>query len=82
MEVCLSYTVHLNISPSVLLSVLCQEIPVPAGVIWAAWRGHKIGDEEVVKELIRCRDRGAAAALQDVEVLIKRARTIDVGSEI
>ena len=52
------------------------------GVIWAAWRGHKISDEDVVKELIRSRDRGALAALQDVEVLIKRARTLALESEI
>ena len=66
----------------VLLIVLFQEIPVPVGVVWAAWRGHKISNEDVVKELIRSRDRGAVSALQDVEVLIKRATTIDLESEI
>ena len=62
--------------------VVSQEIPIPAGVIWAAWRGHKISDKEVCKELIRCRDRGAVSALHDVEVLIKRARTLDLETEI
>ena len=61
---------------------LFQEIPVPVGVIWAAWRGHKISNDDVVKELIRSRDRGAVAALNDVEVLIKRAKTLDLEAEI
>jgi len=51
-------------------------------VIWAAWRSHKISDEDVVKELIRSRDRGAVLALQQVEILIKRSRTLDLESEI
>ena len=59
-----------------------QEVPIPATVIWTAWRAYKIGDEDVVKELIRSRDRGAVSALQDVEVLIKRARTLDLEAEI
>ena len=50
---------------------------MPVGVIWSAWRGHKISDDDVSKELIRSRDRGAVSALQDVEVLIKRARHKD-----
>lgn len=36
----------------------------------------------MVKELIRSRDRGAVGALQDVDVLIKRARTLEIESEI
>ena len=55
---------------------------MPVGVIWSAWRGHKISDDDVSKELIRSRDRGAVSALQDVEVLIKRARTQDLEGEI
>ena len=51
-------------------------------MIWSAWRGRKISDEDVCKELIRCRDRPALSALQDVEVLIKRARTLDLECEI
>ena len=50
--------------------------------MWAAWRSHKISNDDVVKEFIRSRDRGAVAALHDVEVLIKRARTLDLESEI
>ena len=55
---------------------------MPVGVIWSAWRGHKISDDDVSKELIRSRDRGAVSALQEVEVLIKRARTQDLECEI
>ena len=55
---------------------------MPVGVIWAAWRGHKISDDDVCKEFIRSRDRGAVAALHDVEILIKRARTLGLESEI
>ena len=69
-------------SQRVLLVVRLEEIPVPVPVIWAAWRGHKISDKDVCKELIRSRDRGAVAALQDVEVLVKRERTLDLESEI
>ena len=50
--------------------------------MWAAWRSHKISNDDVVKEFVRSRDRGAVAALHDVEVLIKRARTLDLESEI
>ena len=51
-------------------------------MIWTTWRAHKISDDDVCKELIRSRDRGAISALQDVELLIKRARTLDVEDEI
>ena len=51
-------------------------------MIWSTWRAHKISDDGVCKELIRSRDRGAISALQDVELLIKRARTLDVEDEI
>ena len=71
-----------NVSLCLVLIFRLQEIPVPVGIIWAAWRGHKISDEDVCKELLRCRDRGALSALQDVEVLIKRARTLKLESEI
>ena len=43
---------------------------------------NKISDDDVCKEFIRSRDRGAVSALQDVEVLIKRTRTLDVECEI
>ena len=55
---------------------------MPVGVIWSAWRGHKISDDCVSKELIRSRDRGAVSALQEVEVQVKRARTLDLECEI
>ena len=51
-------------------------------MIWSAWCGHKISDEEVCNELIRCCDRTALGALQNVEVLIKRARSLDLKGEI
>jgi len=59
-----------------------QEVPIPVGVIWAAWRSHKISDEDAVKDLIRSRDRGAVLALQQIETLIKRSRTIELEEEI
>lgn len=51
-------------------------------VIWAAWRSHKISDDDVVKELTRSRDRGAVMALQQVEVLIRRSKTLNLEAEI
>ena len=35
-----------------------------------------------MRELLRSRDRGAVSALNDVEILIKRARTLNLGAEI
>ena len=35
-----------------------------------------------MRELLRSRDRGAVSALNDVEILIKRARTLNLGEEI
>ena len=69
-------------SQRVFIIVHEQEIPIPVGVIWSAWRSHKISDDIVCKEFIRCRDRGAVKALHDVEILIKRTRTVDVECEI
>ena len=51
-------------------------------VIWAACCSHKISDEDVVKELIHSRDRGAVLALQQVEILIRRSKTLDLETEI
>ena len=51
-------------------------------MIWSAWRANKISDEDFLKELIRSRDRGAVGALQDAEVLMKRARTLHLEGEI
>ena len=65
-----------------LLCCPWQEIRVPVGGIWAARRRHKINDEDVVRELLGSRDRGAVAALNDVEILSKHARTLHMGVEI
>ena len=59
-----------------------EEIPVPVGVIWSAWRLQKISDADVQKELIRSRDRGAVQALNDVRVLIRHADILNREDEI
>lgn len=59
-----------------------QDLSVPVGIIWTAWRSYKISDESVIKELIRSRDRGAVGALQQVEILIRRARILELEGEI
>ena len=61
---------------------VAQEIPVPVSVIWTTWRNHKISDEDVQKEFIRSRDRGAVQALNDVRVLIRQSLTLNLETEI
>ena len=59
-----------------------QDLVIPLNVIWHQWRTRKMSDMDCLKDLVRCRDRGAMNAIQVLEALVKRQRMIDLEKEM
>jgi len=59
-----------------------QDFPISLSIIWNQWKTRKMSDEDCERDLVRCRDRGAPAALASLDQIRKRQKSLDVAGEV
>ena len=73
----------MRIGSSVTDRLFClQDFPISVHIIWNQWRANKMSDKDCERELIRCKDRGAPAALLAMEQIRKKAAVLALEDQI
>lgn len=78
-----------RVSPKVCLALcirfsppLRQDFAVSVPIMWGVWKQRKASSEDIKKDLLRSRERGALAAWDNLEALLSRERHQSLQSQI